>query len=607
MIKNVLVYVEPHPLRNSFTEFHSVAKFMAKTMALMPSVIEWRIYSNRYILKEFENNEVHFDNILHPTDRENNFIDESFGEWTEDEIDKRRELVAGKGAVSDFYRNTLGRVRSIFNFDVVILWSENGAVRSFAQQHNIPVFHLELGPTRAPFPETVYIDCSGTNGNASAVTYDLETYPKKDVVSRETWLSSALMGENSVVSPTEHILAWKKPHFTTSDQPYVIVALQLRDDLNTIDHSPFRTPKEFLEKIIPPLLGHGYRVFVKGHPGSATRPINLISEIDALHYARGLGSNVEVLDRNMIPTEFIRLLSRATAVCSINSSVCFEALLLGVPGFVFGSAAYDVGERLKTAGAKFLMTGEASLDTLSPDELTSFLMRHYLHPYRPENVAKVLSVLLACYKINMTRGDFLSILLSQVSHGTEILDDEINRAGRYRRLEDALPSIKQVDNSLVGHIDKVALERKGDSHEIIVRGWIARSERKKAPVEFVALFGEELGNPIDLFDRSDVKRIHPSLALRSGFHVAVKVDSATNLTDFVNAFRLLFVAGSEAFWCEIAKGGIRKITDQAGAVSKKSNMSVAVVLQRAVTEVRPKASEKKAFTRMFKHVAKFMR
>ncbi|NEI71962.1 hypothetical protein GR212_20460 [Rhizobium lusitanum] len=564
MIKNILIYAEPHPIRNSFTEYYSVAKFMADMLNSMSPDLNWKLFSNEYVLQELKIATDYGERLLQPTSFENEFIDKSLCEWTEAEIDRRSGLTTGKGDLSDFYLGILKRLRTLFEFDAVLIWSENGAVRSFAKANGLAVFHFELGPTRSPFPETFYIDCNGTNGNSTAITYNLNDYPKKGIVPKETWSSSALLEVPPAALIMEHTLDWKEDNFPIPEDPFVVIALQLRDDLNTVDHSKFSSPKAFLEEILPPILGQGYKVFVKGHPGSIGRPINLVFEIEALDYARKF-DNVEILDRALGSEQFIRLISKASAVCSINSSVCFEALLLGVPGLVYGDAAYDVGRNLKAAGLNFLKTGRVSLEELNPDRLSSMLLRHYFHPYRPKVAGEVLTVLLSAYKPEMTSRQFLSILVSNVSHGARMLDAETERATRYRKLKVLSENMNEVDNSILGHIDKVSVEMNGSERELTVRGWVGRRERRPA-VDFVALIGDELGNPTDLFDRPDVKKVHPSLPVRCGFHITTRLTNDVKPEDF----KLGFVAGPDLFWCKVQLGGIKKALKKVDTAEKKS-------------------------------------
>lgn len=555
--KKVLVYAEPHPIRNSFTEFLDVAKFMSQALATIAGdELDWRVFSNKYVLDELEKIAICQDKTLYPTPEEQQHIDSKLEEWTTEQIALRQELISGNGILSEFYVGILERISSVFEFDAILLWSENGAVRNYASHLKIPVLHMELGPTRAPFPETCYIDCSGTNGSVSLNNFDISAYPEGNVVCSETWISLEELRKKNTVSVFEHGLSAKKRTRWITDRNYVVVALQLADDVNTISHSPFSTPRQFLETILPPLLGHGLKVYVKGHPGAVARPINLTYEIDALRYAKSLGDDVEVLDRNMPADEFIALMTGSRAVCSINSSVSFEALLIGVPGLLFGDAAYDIGRYLLKAGDDFLRNGAVSIDRAHIDRVTTVLFRHYLHPRRPDAVGEILWHLLASYRVETGAEGFLSVLLSNTNYGADILNQEIERSERTKELERLLPSEKKIDSSFIGHVDTIISGDHGSSVEIEVKGWIGR-RGGNTPVELVAVrLGQEISGPNELRNRPDVLAVHPEIPEKCGFSLRARLQKPVPSEQA----ELIFFTAEEVFSCNAKSGKIHHIS-----------------------------------------------
>lgn len=211
--------------------------------------------------------------------------------------------------------------------------------------------HGELGPTRPPFIETMYFDQAGTNGNAivrQAVLegLNLKTYPV------QTWLGPKSRFENN----PEGIGIVDVPYTAVPDEitasvrfPYIFIPLQLADDLNTIKNSEFEGPLDFLEKVVPVFIDQGYHVVIKPHPGSLSRPFNLIEETKALIYARQFAENVTIIDRAVTITRSLRIMSQSAFVCTINSSVGYEAMLLGKKPLILGDAMYDVGGVLKVS------------------------------------------------------------------------------------------------------------------------------------------------------------------------------------------------------------------------------------------------------------------
>lgn len=385
--KNVLIYVEPHPIRNTFVEFRSAGELLGR-------VLLDRGLQNHYRFKLFSNS-VLLDvlkrtlplpplNALAPTDEEDRRILGYSKHWNKEAVDEWLSLVDGDGEVSTFYEGILRRLREEFEYNLILLWSENGAVRRFAREMNIPVVHCELGPTRRPFGETLYFDSAGTNGNASIYrTEECETAEHN--LAPESWLQLA---ENSfrndkVVGVFDAQLsvlpATADLHLRT---PYVFVPMQLADDLNLLRHSDFSSPTKFLQHILPTYVELGYHVIIKGHPAAPSRPYNHRAELEALLYARSFGDRVIVVDRALNAHSTISIISGAAFVTTVNSSVGFEALLLGKRIVVLGRAVFW-SEELYAAQGKSLIPTDEIWSCQFKDKLKkriNFLNGHYFLP-----------------------------------------------------------------------------------------------------------------------------------------------------------------------------------------------------------------------------------
>ena len=526
---------------------------MAGLLSRMDSTeIEWRLFSNEIVLAELRKNPDYVEKLITPTEDESAFISSSLSEWTDDEIGRRTLLVQGEGELSEFYRKTLERIRGEYQFDLILLWSENGAVRRFAAALDLPVLHLELGPTRSPFPETLYIDCRGTNGSASFLSIDLDTYPSEKVLPAATWLGLSAAAEEEKPSvlelqATSPVLPWE------TGQPYVVVALQLADDLNTICHSEFTTPKEFLQFLLPRLIGLGFKVIVKGHPGAPVRPINLVYEIEALNYAREYGDDVAVLERTLPATQFIPILSGAVAVCSINSSVSFEALLLGVPGLVYGTAVYDIGYHLKKASQEFLDTGKWTLDPERVNRLVTVLCRHILLPKNSESLSRSVQGLIQGTTAGLTPAEYANLLIGSASQGYSTIDEEIGKTDTKLKLITLTKEVGILDSTYMGHVDQIKGESLPTGYRLLIQGWVARRGNGHSPIRLVAVSdakGEILGYT-DLFDRPDVRKVHPSINYPVGFGATALLSSAE-----IRGTRLLFITEGEVVTWNLEEGGI---------------------------------------------------
>jgi hypothetical protein len=379
-MRRVLIYAEPFPIRNRFDEFADAALLLARAMTNSEGFPdEVRVFGNDAVVDSLCRRDALVGSAcLRPTDDERAEITRQFRHWGDDSIRDWLDLAAGRGPVSAFYEHVVERLHERFPFDVVLLWGENGAVRRAAKKLGAVVVHGELGPTRPPFQPTLYFDPAGVNGNASALAAPIEV-ADGDAFDTEIWLARG--AEPGGTAPLDaRVILDVGLQEMLPNRPFVFAPLQLADDLNTLAHSDFASPEDFLRQLAPPVLEAGFDLVVKPHPGAVHRPYNLVREDAALAYARRLGPAVSVLPRDLPPLANPLLMSHAAAVCSINSSVAFEAGVMGAPSFVFGRAVFDpFGEfRLR------LEDLPDRLRTLSDwpgvDRSVAFGLRHYFLP-----------------------------------------------------------------------------------------------------------------------------------------------------------------------------------------------------------------------------------
>jgi len=379
----ILLYVEPHPIRDSFEEFSGIGTFLAEALLAEKKLtpFDLRIFSNNAVVDLICNAIPSAAMICErPSGQESKQIEHFKSAWGKQNIDTWIDLTKAEGPATDLYMSILNRIYDRFKFDAVVLWSENGAVRKFCETRGIIALHGELGPTRPPFEETMYFDPNGTNGNASVRNANLQDLVLKNLPP-ETWLGQKSRLENN----PDGIGIIDVPYTAVPDEfslsikfPYIFVPLQLADDLNTIKNSEFTGPLDFLQKTLPAFIEQGYNVVIKPHPGSIARPYNLIEETKALAYARTCGEKIVIVDRKVTITRSQRLIAQASYVCTINSSVGYEAMLLGKQPLIMGDAIYDVGGTLKVS-----LTDIANLDGIKHDKahikcLVNFFSGHFL-------------------------------------------------------------------------------------------------------------------------------------------------------------------------------------------------------------------------------------
>jgi len=508
-MKKILIFAEPYPLRNAFTDYYLAATVMISMVSsLGAGDAEWKIYSNSEVCSRIPIDDYEGNHVIFPTEDEEEFFRAGLREWNDTEVDRRSALIRGEGEVAGKCVQILERIHSEFDFDVILLWSENGAVTRFVRERDVVALYMELGPTRAPFPKSMYIDIRGTNGSVSFLDFNIASYPADLVIPAETWLAASATAQ-AKDTPSIVELKCGFPNLPAACKtPYVVVALQLFDDLNTIFHSKFRTPKEFLEYILPKLQQHGYHIIVKGHPGASARPNNLMYEVEAIEFARNFSDKVHILPRTTSPQEFIPLLSNAVAVCSINSSVSFEALLLGTPGLVFGDAVYDIGLSLKTASEAFLATGKWNFSQFQTDRLVTVMFRHFLLPEPVEQAANRVQRIIKGVFPDMSGEEYSNMLLCDREVSLVSLEEEIARIELSRNVHTLLSTSKRVSGECFGYIDEIS--KSGEAQVYNLRGWVAAQHNVGPILKIVAVsVNGEILSWAQLASRDDVAKAFP--------------------------------------------------------------------------------------------------
>lgn len=385
-MKKLLIYVEPHPMRNMFTEMKDVGWMITKSfMEHCPSDYDFKVFSNNEVIDRFVNNTgVLAHASIRPTDAETNILQSLMGQWNAETINLRSQLVLGNDAICKFYYHILNRIYTeIYKFDGIVIWSDNGAVNKFAADHVLPVCHLELGPTRKPFEPTIYFDPVGTNGFASVLKAPLEKLEPAITVPRDTWMARKASFDNSTDTPgiIDGPMTYNDKYEYHLDEDYICLGLQLADDLNTLLFSPYAGPVAFVKKICDDFQDTGLKVLVKGHPGASARPYNIIKQQEACAVAEKY-PHAQIARDKMYPYESLATMLFSRAVITINSSLSFEASLLGKPAYCAGGAAYNL-QGLYNYDREAILANVAQNDE-KLDKLTSFLLCHYFHPDEPE-------------------------------------------------------------------------------------------------------------------------------------------------------------------------------------------------------------------------------
>lgn len=536
-MRNILIYIEPHPVRNYFEEFYDVGLILCDGMIQLDKGLgyQFRYFSNDAVIDRMitERPALSYLSMRFTAD-ENERLETFYKQWNLESINDWLSLVKGNGPITEFYTATLERLHEEYPFDAILLWSDNGAVRRFGEMKSIPVIHAEFGPTRAPFHKTVYFDPRGTNGAAAVLNAPLKDLIPKISVPRETWVTreGKVWNDQNKVGLIDAPLTLDKSLVESEivNTPYVFIPLQLEDDLNTQLYSEFKTPEAFLRHVIPQAVAAGFKVVIKGHPAAAGRTYNLIAETKALKYAKSVGDNVKILPRTTPALQSINVIAQAAAVLTINSSVGFEAILLGKNTILFGHAAFDIGGRLQAAKGP-LTSNITTPDNDHLDQLTSFLCNHYLHPLesvtKGKAIATVLNYIFEAKDINPNSKEYWQGWIDRIQFGydwlSESTSDHEDTTG-YRYIGNLLGNriifesgarkyfIKQnqlvvqgiyqtakvfancrhIKNSFTGFIESIEFPEGNESKHVKISGWSLDLKGYRPPVQVLFCSGNRV-------------------------------------------------------------------------------------------------------------------
>jgi hypothetical protein len=195
--------------------------------------------------------------------------------------------------------------------EAVLSWCSMPSLHLAAAEFRLPVIHNELGPFRPPnYQGTVYFDFNGVNGGTSAAR-DCDVFLEQ--VGGESTFSPLSMDELRQILMCDP----KRAHNGTKALYKRGAALQVEDDSNLIAFSRGMTNFDLIfaaRKGITP-----GELLIRRHPRGY------------LDYSSQLG----ILDDS---TDSIDFITHCEEIFCTNSSVAFEAMLMGKPVRVLGDS-----------------------------------------------------------------------------------------------------------------------------------------------------------------------------------------------------------------------------------------------------------------------------
>lgn len=343
----VLIYVEPHPIRDSQTIFKDVARDFLPLLAGSTPDFDVRMYTTRALVGALKVEALAGveKRLIRATPAEEALFAGRLCDWESEGIPAWLSLMAG-GDVADEYVGVLRRVWSVFPYDIIVHWGENGAVTRFIEERPVTRVAMELGCTRAPFLRSVVMDPFGTNG--SAIVPRLSVDDLRGIVGDNPMTAAeALYGYSANVEalPYEQQFLpldggdWSARILGTS-QKIAFLPLQLHDDANLLRFSKYETVEDVVLDVVPKLAAAGYLTVIKTHPDAKSRPQSHLAFSLARSALRPWADNVVWLDASKTVYNNAQLAALADLVVTVNSSVGFESLYYDKVVSVLGDAVY---------------------------------------------------------------------------------------------------------------------------------------------------------------------------------------------------------------------------------------------------------------------------
>jgi hypothetical protein len=339
----VLIYAEPFPVRDVLSHFNDVVqKFLAVLTA--PSAVDFRVFANNSTFDKVG------EKLLAPvaarmirsTQAEESLFESYMQPWESGGSDVWLQLMAGEGAISESTLQVLRRIWSVFPFEAIVHWGENGAITRFLDEYPVTRVAMELGCTRPPFLDSIVMDPFGTNG--AGVVPKLSVADLRAIVdNRPMSRHEALFSFSKNISAEAYTEQFKPLPVELSQrlprERLVFLPLQLFDDANLLRFSPYKSIKAVVLDVVPKLAEKGYTTLIKPHPAARHRKGSEVANSIARSYLRPWDSHVIWTDQ-ISDVSNARLIALADFTVTVNSSVGFEALYFDAPVVVLGDAVY---------------------------------------------------------------------------------------------------------------------------------------------------------------------------------------------------------------------------------------------------------------------------
>ena len=237
-----------------------------------------------------------------------------------------------------------------------ITWVNNKCFKETLEEHGIPVIHHELGPFRPQtYIPTAYLDFSGVNGDTE---FD-ERFEKFLKISNEVPILSR-KELIRVISPRHYHELYKI--LDNEERKYEIgVGLQVEVDTNLL---LFNNGRSWVDPLLAAKADCTGKILVRPHPMAS--------------YIMKPDARMEIDDLKGNAVEFI---NECDKIYCLNSSVGFEAILLGREATIFGDSPFknvcNMDEETQLKALNFAIFGYLiHRDLMFNDSYYNFRLSH---------------------------------------------------------------------------------------------------------------------------------------------------------------------------------------------------------------------------------------
>lgn len=343
----VLIYIESFPIREAKGVFDYVAKEFIPILRSSTPSFDVRMYAPKVVFDSFNAEELSAveNRLIHSTIDEDNYFRQNTGQWETKGVSNWLDMMQG-GNQADHYVRILERVWSLFPFDIIVHWGENGAVSRFVDKRKITRVGMELGCTRKPLFDSLVGDVYGTNGSAILPRLDSDELIRA-VGGNKLSAAEAMFHFSENIESRPFELQFEPfaqnnefSRILKSTRPIALLALQLHDDANLLSFSQYNTPEEVVLDVVPRLVEAGYQVIIKTHPAGRVRHNSQAAFAIAKGAVSQWSDHVIWLDASRVAVDNWQLLPYVSLVVTVNSSLGFEALYFDKDVCVLGEAIY---------------------------------------------------------------------------------------------------------------------------------------------------------------------------------------------------------------------------------------------------------------------------